>query len=128
MAKAARPSEGELEILKVLWNCGECTVQQVHEVIAAKRETGYTTVLKLMQIMLSKRLVTRDDSRRQHVYRAAMPEADTKRHLVGDLLERAFSGSAHNLILHALSAKKASRKELQQIRDLIDSMEEGTRR
>lgn len=125
MAQPLRPSEGELEILKVLWAHGPCTVQQVHEIVGKARGTGYTTVLKVLQIMLAKALVRRDDSERQHVYAAAVTEKRIQRHLVRDFLDRVFSGSSQGLVMSALSAKKASPDELAQIRSLLDELEGG---
>jgi BlaI family transcriptional regulator, penicillinase repressor len=120
----ARPTDGELAILRVLWRRGQCTVRQVHEIISQNRETGYTTVLKLMQIMTEKGLVERDESERTHLYRARLTEEQTQQQLVSDLLEKAFSGSASQLVMRALAAKPASEDELAQIRRLLDQMEE----
>src|SRR5947209_832713 len=100
-----RPTDGELSILRVLWSHGPSTVRQVQEVLGPK--TGYTTVLKFMQIMAEKGLVSRDESQRTHVYVAARPEEITQRQLIGDLLERAFQGSAAKLVMQALSSKRA---------------------
>jgi predicted transcriptional regulator len=115
-----RPTEAELEILRVLWERGPSTVRQVHEVLAAARDTGYTTTLKLMQIMADKALVTRDESTRTHVYTARVSQETTQRQLVNDLVDRAFGGSAAELVLRALSSHKTSDEELQEIRRLID--------
>jgi predicted transcriptional regulator len=127
MPKRPRPTPGELEILRVLWARGPSTVREVHEAVERERPTGYTTVLKLLQIMTDKELVTRDETERAHVYAAGMPEADTQRQLVGDLMDRAFGGSALKLVMHALSAKKASPAEIARIRRLLDDMEGGER-
>ena len=116
-----RPTDAELAILRVLWRRGPSTVRQVLE--EAGEETGYTTILKFLQIMTEKGLVTRDESERTHVYQASRPEETTQRQLISDLLERAFSGSATKLVLQALSAKKASADELNEIRKLLDKME-----
>ena len=118
-----RPTDAELAILRVLWARGPSTVREVQETLGTS--TGYTTVLKLMQIMTEKGLVLRDESARTHVYRAAAPEAATQRQLVGDLLERAFAGSASKLVMHALSDRRASAAELAEIRRLLDEMERG---
>src|SRR5690348_1415685 len=107
-----RPTDAELEILTVLWSRGASTVREVHEVLQARRATQYTTVLKLLQIMTEKGLVRRDEKQRAHVYEAARPKEWTQRQLAGDLLERAFEGSARNLVLGALAARKSSRQEL----------------
>jgi BlaI family transcriptional regulator, penicillinase repressor len=118
-----KPTEAELAILQVLWHRGQSTVAEVQEVLNEARQTGYTTVLKFLQIMTEKALVTRDESRRAHVYRAAMEETEIQQQLVGDLLERAFGGSASSLVLQALSARRASPHELLEIRQLLDKME-----
>ncbi len=117
-----RPTDAELEILRVLWERGPSTVRQVHDAIGAARDTGYTTVLKLLQIMAEKGLVDRDQSQRSHVYRARYAEEETQRQLVQDLLARAFGGSAEKLVMQALSAKRASKAELDEIRRLLDKM------
>ena len=122
-ASAPRPTDGELEILRVLWERGASTVREVHEVLDARHATGYTTVLKLLQIMTEKGLVARDARERAHVYRARIPREDTERQLVGDLLERAFAGSASSLVMRALSSKKTSPEELARIRRLLDELE-----
>jgi len=118
-----RPTDAELGILRVLWQQGPSTVRQVREVLVAEKPTGYTTVLKFMQIMTEKGLLTRDESRRTHVYRPMVPAEATQRQLVGDLLDRAFGGSAEKLVMHALNAKRVSPDELSQIRSLLDELE-----
>lgn len=118
-----KPTDGELAILRVLWDRGPSTVRDVTEALQDERGTGYTTALKLMQIMTEKGLVRRDESRRTHIYEAVVPAEATQRQLVGDLLERAFGGSARQLVLQALSSQKASRADLAEIRKLIDDME-----
>jgi predicted transcriptional regulator len=122
-----RPTDGELEILRILWERGASTVRQVHDTLEARRPAGYTTVLKLLQIMTEKGLVRRDESERAHVYEARVPREETERQLVGDLLEKAFSGSASALVMRALSSKKTSPEELARIRRLLDEMEGGRR-
>jgi len=117
-----RPTDAELAILHVLWDRGPSTVRQVFEAIADARETGYTTTLKLMQIMAEKGLLLRDERERTHVYRPAHPESQTQRKLAADLINRAFGGSARKLIVAALSSKRASAAELEEIRKLIDGM------
>lgn len=114
-----KPTDAELAILRVLWTRGPSTVREVAEVLG--RETGYTTVLKLLQIMTEKKLVVRDESARTHVYQAAYSEDQTQRHLVSDLISRAFDGSAAKLVMQALSSGKASPAELEEIRKLLDS-------
>ena len=118
-----RPTDAELAILRVLWERGPSTVRDVTEALQEVRGTGYTTALKLMQIMTDKGLVQRDDAQRTHIYTAVAAAEVTQKQLVCDLLERAFGGSAQQLILQALSSKKASRAELAEIRKLIDEME-----
>ena len=119
-----RPTDAELAILRVLWTRGSATVRQVHEALADARETGYTTTLKLMQIMAEKGLVRRDETERTHVYSAAAGEAQTQTQLVRDLVDRAFGGSAATLVMRALSADDTSESELKQIRKLIDDYRE----
>ncbi len=119
----SRPTDAELAILQVLWNRGPSTVRDVHEVLGHRRKTGYTTTLKLMQIMAEKGLVTRDASRRTHVYHAKASQDSTQQQLISSLLERAFEGSAKSLIMQALSNHKTSAEELSEIRELLDSLE-----
>lgn len=115
------PSNAELEILHVLWKMGPSTVREVQSALPRERNAGYTTVLKTMQLMAEKKLVTRDESERSHVYAPAVEEASVKRRLVNDLLDRAFDGSAAGLVMHALSEKKASKEDLAKIRELLDA-------
>lgn len=122
--RTPRPTDAELEILRVLWERGPSTVRQVHESLAAARDTGYTTTLKLMQIMADKGLVTRDESSRTHVYTARASQESTQRQLVNDLVQRAFGGSAAELVLRALASHKTSDEELDEIRRLIDEARE----
>jgi predicted transcriptional regulator len=119
-----RPTDAELAILRVLWERGPSTVRQVHEALADARETGYTTTLKLMQIMADKGLVTRNETSRTHVYAAKAGEEQTQQQLVRDLVDRAFGGSAAALVLRALSADDATDEELKEIRKLIDDYRE----
>ena len=122
-----RPTDAELEILKVLWRRGPSTVREVFETLGESKTTGYTTVLKTMQIMSEKGLVVRDESERAHRYEPAAPEDETQRRLVGDLLRKAFDGSAKKLVVQALSAERASAEELDEIRRLLDEMEGRSR-
>jgi predicted transcriptional regulator len=122
-----RPTPAELEILRLLWEHGPSTVREVQERLEPRRATGYTTALKLLQIMAEKGLVRRDESARAHVYAASAPQADTQRQLVRDLLERAFGGSASQLVMHALKARRTSREELARIRELVERLEGGER-
>ena len=121
--KTARPTDRELTILRILWDNGPSTVRQVNEAMSQDEDTGYTTTLKLMQIMAEKGLLLRDDSQFKHVYRPALTEEKAQKQLVGDLLDRAFSGSAEKLVMRALSAKKVSVKELASIKKLLDELE-----
>ena len=119
-----RPTDAELAILGVLWTRGASTVRQVHEALADTRDTGYTTTLKLMQIMAEKGLVKRNETARTHVYSAVAGEEQTQQQLVKDLVDRAFGGSAAQLVLRALSAEGASDAEVKAIRKLIDDYRE----
>jgi BlaI family transcriptional regulator, penicillinase repressor len=118
-----RPTVAELEILRALWQLGPATVRQVHEVVNAEKPTGFTTVLKFIQIMTAKGLLVRDENRRPHLYQPRVPAENTQRQLVADLMERVCEGSAEKLMMHALSAKKISPQELAQIRKLLENME-----
>ncbi len=120
--KTSRPTDRELAILRILWDRGPSTVREVNEMMDKDRDTGYTTTLKLMQIMTEKGLLTRDESQRQHVYRPAFTQEKTQKQLVGDLLEKAFSGSTEKLVMRALSARKVSAKELKRIRKMFDEL------
>ena len=122
-AKPKRPTESELSILRVLWQHGPMSVRAVQEILDAERPTGYTTALKLMQIMLEKRLVERDESVRPQLYKARHPQEQTQRQLVGDLLDRAFGGSVRELVLQALSTQKSTPEELTKMERLLDQME-----
>jgi BlaI family penicillinase repressor len=121
------PTDAELDILAVLWARGPATVRDVHEVIAKRKPTQYTTVLKTMQIMAEKGLLRRDETERAHVYKPCRTKEWTQRMLAGDLLHRAFGGSPSSLVMGALSARKATPEELQEIRKLLDDYEKGTR-
>lgn len=123
--KFPKPTEGEMAILRVLWLRGACTVRDVHSEFIKSQQTGYTTVLKMLQIMAEKGLVTRDESRKTHIYKAALDQGEAQRWFVGDLLDHLFNGSAHRLVLQALSTKKTSPEELAEIRRLIDELEKG---
>ena len=120
-----RPTDGELAILRVLWERGPGTVREIQEGLAGSRQVGYTTVLKLLQIMAEKGLVRRNETARAHVYAARVPREQTEKQLVGDLLDRAFAGSASTLVMRALSSKKASSEELARIRKFLDELEGG---
>ena len=115
-----RPTDAELAILRILWDRGPSTVREVHDALPREKPTGYTTVLKLLQIMTEKGLVTRDERTRSHVYRARLSEDTTQRQLVTDLLDRAFGGSAARLVMQALDVSPATAEELKELRRLID--------
>ena len=122
-----KPTASELEILRVLWARGPSTVREVHEALSEKKDLGYTTVLKLLQIMTAKGTVRRDEGQRAHVYQACQPATETKRQLVGDVMQRVFEGSASELMIHALEGRRTSRKELEELRRLLDEYERRTR-
>jgi predicted transcriptional regulator len=121
--KTLGPTDRELAILGVLWDRGPSTVREVHEALHQDVETGYTTTLKLMQIMVDKGLLVREDASRRHIYRPTVTEERTQKQLIGDLLDRVFAGSAEKLVLRALSAKKVPPAELKRIRKMLDEME-----
>jgi BlaI family penicillinase repressor len=120
---APLPTDSELELLSILWTRGPSTVREVHDEITRGKPTQYTTVLKTLQIMATKQLVKRDEDRRAHIYTATKPREWTQRQLAGDLLQRAFGGSARSLMVGALAACKTSRAELAEIRKLIQQYE-----
>jgi predicted transcriptional regulator len=121
-----RPTDAELEILTVLWSLGPSTVRDVHETIIRRKPAQYTTVLKTLQIMTEKGLVQRDEKQRAHIYSASRPREWTQQQLAGDLLQRAFGGSAASLMLGALSSQRASREELAELRIFLEEYEKGT--
>ncbi len=125
MSHRPMPTDAELAVLRCLWARGTATVRQLHEDLTQERDLGYTTVLKTLQVMLEKGLVARDDSERSHVYRAAIPENDTKGQLVSDLMTKAFGGSAQQLMVHALRGGKTSKRELDAIQLLLDDARKG---
>ncbi len=118
-----RPTDSELAILGVLWERGPSTVREVHDELNRHAATGYTTVLKLLQIMTKKGLVVRDETQRAHIYEVRYSEQKTQRQLLSDLADRAFGGSAAKLVMQALSGRKANPDELNAIRDLLDRLE-----
>jgi predicted transcriptional regulator len=122
-----RPTDAELAILRVLWDQGPSTVREVHESVNRVHDSGYTTTLKLLQIMTDKGLVVRDESQRAHVYATTLTQQRTQMQLLGDLADRAFGGSPARLVMQALSATKASAEELTAIRHLLDRIEEEGR-
>lgn len=118
-----RPTDAELAILRVLWDRGRSTVRDVHDELNRHAATGYTTVLKMLQIMTEKGLVVRDEAQRAHIYEARYSEQKTQRQLLSDLADRAFGGSATKLVMQALSGRKANSEELSAIRNLLDRLE-----
>jgi BlaI family transcriptional regulator, penicillinase repressor len=118
-----KPTASELEILQVLWTRGPSTVREVYEILGEKREIGYTSVLKLMQIMTEKGSVRRNETQRAHVYEVCQPAEKTKRGLAADVLQRVFDGSASELMMHALAGRRASREEIAELRRLINEYE-----
>jgi BlaI family transcriptional regulator, penicillinase repressor len=122
-----RPTDSELSILRVLWTLGPSTVRDVHEQLNRHAPTGYTTVLKMLQIMTEKGLVVRDETERAHIYEARHSEQKTQRQLLVDLADRAFGGSAAKLVMQALSGRKTSAEDLGAIRDLLNRLEGGVK-
>jgi predicted transcriptional regulator len=122
-----KPTSSELEILHVLWERGPSTVREVHEALNAKRPIGYTSVLKLMQIMTAKGTVRRNVQQRAHVYEAMQAEEKTKQQLARDVLQRVFDGSASELMMHALAGRKASKEEIEEMRRLLNEHERKIR-
>ena len=125
MATKKKPTDAELEILQILWQNGPSTVRFVNDKLNENREIGYTTTLKFMQIMLEKGMVERDEENRTHIYKAAIKEGDTQKILLDKLLNTAFGGSASKLVMQALGSHKASKEELEEIKQLIDKIEGG---
>lgn len=118
-----KPTEAELQILQVLWSEGPSSVRTVNDILSEQKETGYTTTLKLMQIMTEKGLVTRDTAQRTHIYRAAEAQEATQGTLLQSFLKNAFQGSAKTLVLQALGNHSTSQEELQEIKDLIEKLQ-----
>ena len=125
--KAIRPTKLELSILRVLWEAGPRSVRDIHGILNESKPTGYTTVLKMLQIMTEKGLVDRDETVRPQIYRAKYSQEQTQRHLVSDLLQRAFGGSVKALVMQALASKKSSPKDLDAIEKLLDRIEGGSK-
>jgi BlaI family penicillinase repressor len=122
-----KPTASELEILRVLWARGPSTVREVHDSLSEKKDLGYTTVLKLLQIMTTKGTVRRNETHRAHVYEACLPAEQTKRQLAGDMLQRVFEGSASQLMMHALAGRKSSPEEITELRRMLDEYERTRR-
>ena len=115
------PTDAELEVLNVLWTKGPSTVREINEQLSKDKEVGYTTTLKIMQIMTMKGLLERDESSRTHIYKPLVPEADTQRNMVDKLLDSAFGGSAAKLVMQALGNKKTTKAELDEIKRFLES-------
>jgi predicted transcriptional regulator len=126
-SKPSRPTEAELRILQVLWECGPRSVRDIRGILNESKPTGYTTALKMLQIMTEKGLVDRDESVRPQIYRAKYSQEHTQRRLLSDLLNRAFGGSVRALVLQALSTKKSTPEELEAIGKLLDRIEGGAK-
>lgn len=120
-----KPTESELEILQILWALGKATVRQVNDELSKNKEVGYTTTLKLMQIMFEKQLVSRTDEGRYHVYKAAVGEEPTQHMLLDKFIDSTFRGSATRMVMQALGNQQVSKEELEEIKKLIDSIEKG---
>ena len=118
-----KPTAAELEILQILWESGPSTVRFINEKINRKKEVGYTTTLKIMQIMVDKKLLTRNEKGKSHIYTAAYKEDETQKILLDKFLETAFGGSASKLVMQALGNKKTSKKEIEEIRNFLDRIE-----
>jgi|ERR1700722_2347226 len=122
-----KPTASELEILRVLWTRGRSTVREVHDALSETKSMGYTTVLKLLQIMTTKGTVRRNETQRAHVYEVCLPAEQTKRQIAGDMLQRVFEGSASQLMMHALAGGKASPEEISELRRMLDDYERTRR-
>ncbi len=126
MTKYIKPTESELEILQILWGKGLATVRDVHETLSKTKDVGYTTTLKLMQIMHEKGLVKRDESMRTHVYQASVNKEKTQKHILGKMIDSLFGGSSTQLVLQALGTEaKATPEELEQIQQLLDNLKKS---
>jgi BlaI family penicillinase repressor len=117
-----KPTESELEILQILWEKGNCTVRDVHEILETRKEAGYTTTLKLMQIMHEKGLVARDTSAKTHIYKAIVNQQKTQQHLVNKMIDNVFNGSATRLVMQALGNHSASKEEIDSIKEYLDQL------
>ena len=127
LIKHNKPTESELEILQVLWNKESATVRMVHEVLLKTKDSGYTTTLKLMQIMFEKGLVTRDDTNKTHIYQPAVSREKTQKQFLNRMIDTLFAGSSTNLVLQALGGHAASEEELEKIQSLINDLKKGSK-
>lgn len=121
-ATPLKPTESELEILQILWEKGNCTVREVHEILEKNKDAGYTTTLKLMQIMSEKGLVVRDTSSKTHIYKAVVNQQKTEQHLVSKMIDNVFNGSAARLVMQALGNHSASPDEIDSIKKYLDNL------
>ena len=128
MDKHIKPTESELEILNILWSKGACTVREIHEELEKNKDAGYTTTLKLMQIMHEKKMLTRDVTSKTHIYTAAISQEQIQGQIIRRVIDTAFNGSAMQLVMQALGNHKASRDELDQIKAYLDSMEKKSKK
>lgn len=119
-----KPTESELEILALLWELKEASVRQIHERLAETKDTGYTTTLKIMQIMHAKGMVTRDEQNRSHIYKPATNQKETQNSLLKNLVNTAFGGSAQKLVMQALGQENPSKENLDEIRAFLDQLEQ----
>ena len=126
-SETQKPTSSELEILRVLWARGPSTVREVHEALSENKPIGYTSVLKLLQIMTTKGTVRRNEEQRAHVYEACQPAEKTKRQFAADVLQRVFAGSASDMMMHALAGRRGSKKEIEELRQLLDEYERNLR-
>ena len=121
-ANNTKPTESELEILQIMWEKGECTVRDVHEILEKNKDAGYTTTLKLMQIMHEKGLVSRDTSSKTHIYKPLVNQQKTQQHLVNKMIDNVFNGSAARLVMQALGNRSASKDEIDSIKKYLDQL------
>lgn len=117
-----KPTESELEILQILWEKGQCSVRDVHEILATTKDAGYTTTLKLMQIMLEKGLVERDATNRTHIYKALVNQSDAQKHYLDKMINNVFNGSAADLVMQALGNHRSSKAEIDAIKQYLDNL------
>lgn len=127
MSKALRPTDSEMEILNILWQKGPSTVREVHEILGENKDAGYTTTLKLMQIMFEKKLLKRDTGNKSHVYQAAVSQEQTQGQLLKRMIDNVFNGSASQLVMQALGNHKTDKKELDQIMEYLKEVEKKTK-
>lgn len=124
---STQPTEVELQILRILWDLGPVPVRAIHRRLEAEKGTNYSTTVKMLSVMLDKGLVKRDESNRPHVYRAGMTQERTQKRMLDDLLSKVYGGSARSLVMHALSSKRATDDEIDEIRQLLDDMQGGSK-